>query len=252
MRFKISDVRAVSSRLRSTRPNFACGAALNAYCVGSTHTTTMKTLTKTFFIAAAAMSVASSADAQVNTFTNSTSFFNAITASNYTETFNSIPDGGSGFASPTNFSSNGFSMSALTGVGNFYGINTPPDQWLSTISVTTIAFTNFSLNVTAIGGNFFNTRDNEAFTNTPITVRVFFADSTSFQTNYTPASPSSYFGLTYNTNITALIVSNGPPAAEFTTVNNLTVGIVPEPSTYALLGLAAAGFAGFVIRRRRA
>ena len=212
----------------------------------------MRTLAKTFLTTITAALIASSAIAQVNTFTNSTAFFNAITASNYTQNFNSIPDGGAGFASPTNFSGNGFSLSALTGAGNFLGINTPPDQWLSTFDVTTITFTNFSLNVTAIGGNFFATGFSENFTNTPVSVRVFFADSTSFTTNYTPSGSSDYFGLTYNTNITALIVSNVAPAAEFMTVNNLTVGVVPEPSTYALLGLAAVGFAGYVIRRRRA
>ena len=30
-----------------------------------------------------------------------------------------------------------------------------------------------------------------------------------------------------------------------------TVAVVPEPSTYAMLALAGAGFAGYVIRRRR-
>lgn len=34
-------------------------------------------------------------------------------------------------------------------------------------------------------------------------------------------------------------------------VDSITVEVVPEPSTYALLALGAAGFAGYVIRRRR-
>jgi len=34
-------------------------------------------------------------------------------------------------------------------------------------------------------------------------------------------------------------------------VLNGTVSVVPEPSTYVLLALAAAGFGGYVIRRRR-
>jgi hypothetical protein len=32
---------------------------------------------------------------------------------------------------------------------------------------------------------------------------------------------------------------------------SLQVEVVPEPSTYAMLALAGAGFAGYVIRRRR-
>jgi hypothetical protein len=34
-------------------------------------------------------------------------------------------------------------------------------------------------------------------------------------------------------------------------VDNITITGVPEPSTYAMLALAGAGFAGYVIRRRR-
>ena len=49
--------------------------------------------------------------------------------------------------------------------------------------------------------------------------------------------------------------ANGSPAG---TMDELRIGTdwasvtpVPEPSTYAMLALAGAGFAGYVIRRRR-
>ena len=186
--------------------------------------------------------------AQPVTYTNSSDFFNAISSSNYTENYNSFPYQASPVP-PQNFSSNGFSYTALITNGNFYMINNA-DRWLSTFDVTPIVFTNFSVNVTALGGNFFATDFFEAYTNTSISLSFLFADSTTFSTNYLPGSPSSYFGLIYTTNIASLTISNVPPAAEFMTVNNLTVA-VPEPSTYALLGLAAAGLAGYVIRRRR-
>jgi PEP-CTERM motif len=34
-------------------------------------------------------------------------------------------------------------------------------------------------------------------------------------------------------------------------IDDITVTGVPEPSTYAMLPLAGAGFAGYIIRRRR-
>jgi hypothetical protein len=125
-----------------------------------------------------------------------------------------------------------------------------PNLWLSTFEVTPITFTNFSANVTAIGGNFFSTGFNTLYTNTPFTIVVTFADAQTYtNSNFSASSPSAFFGLTYSTNITSLTVS---APAEYRTVDNLTVGVVPEPSTYALLSLAAVMLVGYVIRRRRA
>jgi hypothetical protein len=117
-----------------------------------------------------------------------------------------------------------------------------------------LVFTNFSLNVSAIGGNFFATDDQGFYTNTPINVSILLSDSSTFSTNYTPTGSASFLGVTFSTNvsISALVISNLNSPPQFPTANNLTIGVVPEPSTYALLGLAAAGFAGYVIRRRRA
>jgi hypothetical protein len=184
-------------------------------------------------------------------YTDSVAFSNAITSSNYTQTFDGLSPLSSP-SSPTNFSGNGFAYSAQTGAGNFYVLNTAsPDLWLSTFDVTSITFSNLSPTIFAIGGNFFATGFNTAYTNTPISVTITLSDASSFTTNYTPADPNSFFGVTALTNIATLTISNAPGAAEFMTVNNLTVA-VPEPSTYALLALATVGLAGYVIRRRRA
>ena len=212
-----------------------------------------------------ACAVTYDAEAQTNTYTDSSAFFAAISASNYTETFNSIP-AANFVTTPTNFSGNGFSFTATTDTN---GPLPPPDnnrlfgltnggggdRWLTTFYPNFgLVFTNFSLNVSAIGGNFFATTDTGFFTNSPINVRILLSDSSTFSTNFTASSASSFLGVTFNTNVSvsALVISNLNVQPQFPTGNNLTIGVVPEPSTYALLGLAAAGFAGYVIRRRRA
>lgn len=207
------------------------------------------------------------AEAQTNTYTDSSSFFAAISASNYTETFNSIP-GANFVTTPTNFSGNGFNFTATTdtsgpnvpgfpnnqlfGLTNGGGVN----RWMTVYwPEYGLVFTNFSLNVSAIGGNFFATDFDGFYTNTPINVSILLSDSSIFSTNFTPSAATSFLGVTFSTNVSvsALVISNlQNPNPQFPTVNDLTVAVVPEPSTYALLGLAAAGLAGYVIRRRRA
>jgi hypothetical protein len=214
------------------------------------------------FLAAVTITYAGAltAGAQTNTFTNSSAFFSAISASNYTETFNGIP-GANVVTTPTNFSGNGFSFTATTtngGVNNqLYGLTNGGggDRWITLLFPQFgLVFTNFSLNTSAIGGNFFATDDQGFYTNTPINVSILLSDSSTFSTNYTPTGSASFLGVTFSTNvsISALVISNLNSPPQFPTANNLTIGVVPEPSTYALLGLAAAGFAGYVIRRRRA
>ena len=214
------------------------------------------------FLAAVTITCAGAltAGAQTKTFTNSSAFFSAISASNYTETFNGIA-GGNVVTTPTNFSGNGFSFTATTTNGGLdnrlYGLTNGggDDRWITLLYPQFgLVFTNFSLNVSAIGGNFFATDDQGNYTNTPINVRVLLSDSSTFSTNFTPTGSASFLGVTFSTNvsISSLVISNLNSPPQFPTANNLTIGVVPEPSTYALLGLAAAGFAGYVIRRRRA
>lgn len=185
-------------------------------------------------------------------YTNSSAFFSAISSSNYTENYNSYSYQTTP-TSPQSFTNNGFSYTAIAGSGTFYipGVTNPPaDLWFSVFDPTSITFTNFSSNISAIGGNFFATESSGNFTNIAITVVATFANTTPITTNYTASSALSFLGFVYATNLVSLTIQAAD--GQYPTINNLTVGLVPEPSTYALLGLAAAGFAGYVLRRRRA
>jgi hypothetical protein len=204
-----------------------------------------------------ACSGAMHAAAQTNSYTNRSAFLSAISPSNFTETFNGIP-GANFVTTPTNFSGNGFSFTATTtngGVNNqLYGLTNGGggDRWITLFFPEFgLVFTNFSLNSSAIGGNFFATDDQGFFTNTPINVRILLSDSSTFSTNYTPFGSASFLGVTFSTNvsISALVISNLNNPPQFPTANNLTIGVVPEPSTYALLGLGAVAI--FVALRRR-
>lgn len=208
----------------------------------------MKTAATLLMSAILALATATSARAQFTVYTNSTDFFNAITSSNFTESFNAYSPF-SAYGTPLNFSSNGFSYQAVAAAG-FFAVPGPAMS-VGGSPTNSITLTNFSANIFALGGNFFATDFNGVYTNTSIGVTARLVDSSTFSTNYLPGSSSSFLGFLVTTNISSLVFSNLPPAAEFMTMDNVTVA-VPEPSTYALLGLAAAGLAGYVIRRRRA
>lgn len=90
-----------------------------------------------------------------------------------------------------------------------------------TVNMTFLGGTNNSLQLQLSGGT--NTAFNQTFSlgGTPNSFKWYFSGAPDNSGNYEP------------------------------NINNLTTTAVPEPSTYALLGLSAAGMAGYVIRRRR-
>ena len=81
-------------------------------------------------------------------------------------------------------------------------------------------------------------------------VNVFVNPTGDLSTN-TPYATATW-GTLEPTNLAAANLRQGSsgnaPTASF---DSFTVQVVPEPSTYAMLALAGAGFAGYVIRRRR-
>jgi hypothetical protein len=185
-------------------------------------------------------------------YTNESAFFSALASSNYTETFSSVPSGP--FFGPTNFVGNGFTITAN---------NTVPADGLykdlisgtNALSIGGAAGTgglvfNFSPNTYAVGGFFYIGSGVVQSGTVNFALVLSNAAPINFSTNVSSFA-DAYFGWTFDTNQILSLTVSSTSGAGFASASELTVA-VPEPSTYALLGLAAAGLAGYVIRRRRA
>jgi len=202
----------------------------------------------------------SSTQAQLIFYTNQVSFLSSINPGYYKETFESVNV--SALPLSVDLSSSGFSYQMSSPANNpgegLYPGGTASDKWVSTYwPQYGLVFTNFSANVSAVGGYFFPTDFNGAWTNTPISVTLTTVGGdgvrpAAYSTNYTTIGPSSYLGLKVSTgqSIASLRIVNATnaPTQEFMTVNDFTVG-VPEPSSLA--ALAVGGAVLLALRRAR-
>lgn len=184
--------------------------------------------------------LSASALAATTVYTTSASFLAQVAAGGYTEAFTGLANPPSG---PVSFAGGVFAYSAAAPsdiylAGGFLGTN-QIDEAL------TISFT--SGNVTAVGGNFFSTDINDAFQSVPVTLTL--SDGTT--RTFTPTSVAdSYRGFTSTATIASLTIGK-PGQSLYAGLDNLTVGkvvAVPEPASWALMGL---GMAAFLVARRR-
>jgi hypothetical protein len=193
-------------------------------------------------------------------YTNETDFLNAISGKPfYQQNFESVPQTQFGTNS-TNFSNGTFSFTAtipsvVPADTSLWGETFDGNPALSTGNPPeSMVLTNFTPNTFAFGGFLYPTFNGAVDDFSPISITVLFDDLTS--TNYTTNRGNLYadwfFGWVTTEPGTAIrsVTLDGPQDDNFMSVSDVTLAI-PEPSTYALLGLAAAGLAGYVIRRRR-
>ena len=226
----------------------------------------MKTIGKILSIVTLFGVLGSTASAQFTIYSNSAAFFTAIPGSFWTTNYASLGTNGVSLASVSNnitLTGNQFSYQVgQAGVSEIYAIpaGTGAGPGLQGYTTSTnagagLTFTNFTLSgnptVYGFGGNLFNTDVFGDFLNTTLTVIATYGAGSTITTNLTPSSSSAFWGIIFfDSSPLQSLEIRGDNADGYPTAANITV--VPEPSTYALLGLAAAALAVYVIRRRRA
>jgi hypothetical protein len=214
----------------------------------------MKTTKKILLSIYAIVALSSTSPGAFMLYTDTNSFFAAISLYNPGKiSFSNIP---TGTAFPNaSFSTNGYTLNASS-AGGLYGETYSADPTIRLLSVggaaaDDLVFT-FSTNVYAIGGWFLSAESNIKPGSFTATIVDAVGNTNIFTNNTTTDYNNAFLGWVYDTNIASLTLSTDPENQGFPTAADSITLAVPEPSTYALLGLAAAGLAGYVIRRRRA
>lgn len=209
----------------------------------------MKTTAFRSFASISAALALSSVTNAAMIFTDEAEFLSRIAPSPYVEGFSDelLLEGP---ADPVPFTNGTYSytLSTPSGATDVFFDGVQGGAALPSDSVT-ISFT--SGNVTAVGASFYATNSGGTMVNATVTVSL--SDGTVLTFPTLAAQPASAFrgftsvGGTILTSVT--LSASQATGTKWANLDNLIVGVVPEPATYAsLLGLSVLGFV--VVRRR--
>jgi len=215
----------------------------------------MKTLRLPLLAVCAVLAFAPTVNAQYSLYRSTNAFFTALNSANYaTETFSALAPGFTN--NPYNFTNSPYIFQANIPGSSFISVESYDGKpaLATVVAGQLLTFTNFSPTTRAFGAYLYAT-DLGAIQTQPITISLLLnsGPANTFTTNVGTTSLDDYFfGFIADNPLTiqslTLSITNN---LAFATASEVTISTVPEPSTYAMLGLAAAALAGHLIRRRR-
>lgn len=187
----------------------------------------------------ALLTMSATSFASTTVYTSQSGFLAQLAPASYTETFTGLSDGPPG---PQTFGSGTFAFTAQAPSSLYLSAG-----FLGTSQIDEALTVTFGAGVKAVGGNFFTVDLGDTLQSVNVTVTLSDATTVSF----TPTSfADSFRGFVSTVDISSVTVS-APGQSLYASMDNLTVGTiaaVPEPASWALMGL---GVIGLLAARRR-